>query len=283
METFTIPAYRTWNYYDGKLHSTNTAYIWGSRSTIASCAHGCEIGLCLKEHDCRCGLYSVKTLELLHEGSVYGDVYGRLSLHGVVVEFEKGYRSEMAFIEVIYCDEPTWVEPLKRNYPGVEIEPIPDFMKFKEIKYHYSIYDQSYYRRQKLREERMAQQKVYKKQYPGGFAAEQDRVMALLRNKSLPEIQAFATEYGNSREWVARTWAWKPENSRKYKVGSIVFASNDDLVPYFYVGSTRAPSAQASIRLLLSGEGKLVRKTNIRNWDEDDQYKEQRAIAVANW
>lgn len=266
---------------NNKLRSTNQDFYWG-KVTLASCSHGCEIDECLKNHNCQCGLYSLKELNDFHDGyRVSSEVYGRVSLQGVVVEFEKGYRSSMATIETFFADDEVIVLHLRYDFPGIEVLPLPDSLK--PVAHSARNYNESWERKQKAIKARDSILENNKHLFPGGMRAEQDRVAAILRNKTAEEVVAWAKDYAESGEWIARTWAWKPENSKKYRPGTFVFSANNDVTPYIFIGSTRARGDYSSSRLLLTRDGMLVKRANIRNWNEDPNYRAARANAIANW
>jgi len=118
--------------------------------------------------------------------------------------------------------------------------------------------------------------------YPGGPKAEQLRLLKLLRNASRAQIVEFARSYGSSAEFLERNWLYKAENSRKAKPGDIVFETNNTIQPYIFVASVRYNSS-SSMRWLFGRNGQLYKRTNIRRWDEEPMFLEERQAAINEW
>ncbi len=124
---------------------------------------------------------------------------------------------------------------------------------------------------------------VSKLVYPGGPESEKLRLMALLKGANREQIIKFAKEYASTSDWAARNWQGHIEHrTRKAKAGDMVFEANEDSHPYVFIGSTR-PNEHQSMRWLFDRNGVIVRRPNIRRWDEEPQHLEARKQAVEEW
>lgn len=284
-----MEGYRSWFFENNRLKSvSHTGFVWHSSTVEATCQHGCEIADCLTNHKCTCGIYSLKSLELLASQYGYMDIIGVIENHGVVVEGELGYRAEKATIRALFTNDFDLGSRLQAVYPDVAIQLIPANIadKLRKQRQSYSSSQSSWEKTQQRAREKEARLQaalgINKILYPGGPKAEEQRLLKLLRGASRAQIQEFAKVYGSSSEWVRRNWLPKAENSRKAKPGDIVFEANDDTKPYVFIGSTRN-NKWASTRWLFGRNGLVYRRANIRRWDEDDDLKESRFAAIQEW
>lgn len=283
-----ITAFRCWTLEGTHLQSVSSQHIWNTRTFVALCSHGCQVPECLKNHQCSCGIYSKKTLdELLEEFQLKyrSYIYGKVLLQGTILDAEKGYRSESATILEIYTDDIKLGQELKSQYFGIKILSNPRKILDMQLKFqHERDTDNWRVRNEKeelKRKEKAALLESQKARWPGGYKTEKERLAKLLVNKSKEELVAFAHEYANNGEWEERCWI-KKENSRKAKTGEFVFVYNDSTRPFIFIGSSRDYS-ESSMRYLIGEGGELVRKANIRKWNEEEMFKDERQVAIEEW
>lgn len=104
-----------------KLHSASQDFSWLDTTVTATCSHGCEVGFCLENHKCSCGLYSRKDLPYLLSEYSHLEIFGVVYNHGVVVEGQSGYRAEKATIRALFTSDFALGRELNEWYPGVSI------------------------------------------------------------------------------------------------------------------------------------------------------------------
>lgn len=280
--------FRGWTMKGGKLQSLGWDFIWEEATVTANCSHGCEVGFCLREHNCNCGIYSHKSLQHVVEGySGNASIYGIIMNHGIVVEGQMGFRAESATIKALFTADFEVGATLKRNYPDVEILLPPKEIIVAPKPYDY---EQNANRWQKAQERKQAREQEKAKRaieirlkYPEGPEAEKARLLSLLKGANRKQIEAFAKVYGTSGEYAERLWLDHPGGSGKIKPGEIAFESNEDSMPFVYVGSYRPPSDGSSIRILLGRNGILYKRASIERWDERATLTAARKAAIAEW
>lgn len=265
-------------------YSHNT--VWESSTMTATCEHGCDIAVCLSEgHQCSCGLYSLKSATKLMETYGNMDVYGIIFNHGAVHEGEGGFRSEKATIRVLYTADIELQKKLQVAYPDVTIMfPPEEFIKkTPEERDWTSAWQRAYQKKMKRLQAIKTSVEVSKLVYPGGPDAEKERLMALLKGANREQIIKFAKQYASTDEWAQRNWQGHIEHrTRKAKAGDMVFEANEDSHPYVFIGSTR-PNEHQSMRWLFDRNGVLVKRPNIRKWDEEESMLEARKRAIEEW
>lgn len=281
-----MESYRGWRLKGGKLWSYAHQFEWESSTLVASCAHGCDAGECLEKHPiCACGIYSKNSLvELIKEYPAM-DIYGIVYNHGVVIEGEKGVRAEKVTIRALFTADFAQGAILARNYPGVAIVvPPPEILALSQRAEREDDWQGRMMRARARNQERIDWMKDAQKRYPGGFAEEKKRLESFLRNKTRKELVQFAKLYvATSDEWAKRVWGGKIEKrTKKAKPGDMVFEANNTVHPYVFIGSCR-PNQYASMRYLLDRNGVLVRRPNIRRWDEEPGLMEARQQAIEEW
>jgi hypothetical protein len=277
--------YRGW-YIDenATLLSVHERVEWKSQVIEAICSHGCEIAYCLEHHDCMCGIYSLSDLEKVVQTYPGFPVYGKIHNHGIVVVGEYGYRAEIAMIQELYTSDLILGEKLKAKYPGVHVSfPPATIVDVMHTWTHAPNTAQKWINIQNKRKALADKKAALELKYPGGFVAEYRRIQRLLKGKTRDELVEFAKTYAHSQEWADHSHVAKIENSRKAKPGEFVFLTRDTITPYIFVGSARHPYGQSSIRYLLAEGGNLVRKTNIRKWDEEAPLLKERQLAIQSW
>ena len=279
-----MESYRGWRLKGGKLVSWAHQIEWESSTITAKCMHGCEAGYCIEHHECQCGIYSRKDLGTLIKEYPAMDVYGIIYNHGTVFEGKTGLRSEKVTIRALFTADFTTGKILTENYPGVAIlMPPPEILALKKFEYREDDWQLRMQRAAARRYELQKQLQDAKERYPGGFPAEKERLGRILRNKSRQELIQFAKEYAAIDEWAARVNGGRIEKrSRKAKAGDMVFEANNTVHPYVFIGSCR-PNQYASMRYLLDRNGVLVRRPNIRRWDEEPGLMEARKQAIEEW
>lgn len=258
--------------------------VWGSSTLEAVCKHGCEIGLCLRKHECSCGVYSLSTLARVLEQYPGLDIYGMVYNHGVVVEGMNGFRAEKCTVRALFTADIDLGRKLRIAYPDVAINFPP-----KEItdQTPHKGYQDAWSRTRSARKARLEAANTViaaaKVKYPGGPTAEQNRILELMRGATRARIVEFCKEYGSSPDWLERNWLAKGENSRKAKPGEIVFEANDDTKPYVFIGSVRQRGGQSSIRWLMGRNGYIYRRQNIRRYYDENEFMESRQAAIDEW
>lgn len=282
--------YRSWRVTEeGKLQSLNFPFIWESTKVQATCSHGCEIGLCLREHNCNCGIYSLKSLEALRDSGYipstfsYYTIYGSVFNHGVVKEGTLGFQAEAVTIMSLYTADIALGKLLQENYPGVAIL-LPSAAILSMTKEDKKL--NSYEYRWAKRQQRLKTQKLdlvmSELAFPGGPETEKVRLAGLLRNANREQIVSFAREYGGSEHFRQAFWLPRVENSRKAKPGDFVFAANSTFPAYVFLGSTRS-RPETSTRYVMGRYGEVKRIVNIRKWDEEQEFLEERKRAIEEW
>lgn len=279
-----MESYRGWRLKAGMLYSWshNQTEAWESSTMTAVCAHGCDVAFCLENHQCSCGIYSRKNLKALVDEYSGMDIYGVIYNHGMVFEGQSGLRSEKVTIRALFTADFHTGQLLAKNYPGVAILlPPPEITERKQYPYYYS--DKRYQAAMKRRMEIFQAQKDAQARYPGGFQEEKKRLARVLKGAGKEELVQFAKEYSSIDEWAAKVNGGRIEKrTRKAKAGDFVFEANDDTHPYIFIGSCR-PNIQSSMRYLLDRNGILVRRPNIRRWDEESEFLEARKQAIEEW
>ncbi len=281
-----MESYRGWNLRAGRLYSLNhkSDQPWESATQIAVCDHGCEAALCIEQHQCTCGIYSRKNLKHLLKEYPDMDIYGVVYNHGVVFEGQQGLRSEKVTIRALFTADIIQGKILARNYPGVAIVMPP--VEVAEAQKARVSGDNWQQRWQKTRERIKALQEALidaKEKYPGGFQEEKKRLASLLKGANKDKLIEFAKEYSSTDEWALKVNGGRVESrTRKAKAGEFVFEANDDTHPYIFIGSCR-PNIQSSMRYMFDRNGVLVRRPNIRKWDEEPAFIEARKQAIEEW
>ena len=279
-----MESYRGWTLREGRLHSWthNRDTAWESSTVTAVCNHGCDVAFCLENHQCGCGIYSRKSLKALIDEYPQMDIYGVIYNHGVVFEGASGLRAEKVTIRALFTSDFHTGKILERNYPGVAIlMPPPEISERKQEPYYYS--NKRHEALMRRRMEILQTQKDAQQRYPGGFNEEKTRLGRILKGKSRQELIEFAKEYSAIDEWAVRVQGGPIEKrTRKAKPGDMVFEANDDTHPYIFIGSCR-PNMNSSMRYLLDRNGVLVRRANIRRWDEEPGLMEARKQAIEEW
>lgn len=283
-----MEGYRGWRLENGRLTSYNN-FVWTSSTMKAECNHGCDIEDCIEHHQCSCGFYAKNSLEeIISYPKGFFDIYGLVYQFGSVMVGQNGQRSSHLAIRVLYTADFSLAQELKAMYPDVEIQMPPAALirHMNESQATYTYQNDDWQKRMARKQERERVKKeaieAAKKKYPGGPDEEKKRIAKLLRGASRYQIQDFAKKYGSSPEFAERNWLGKVENSKKAKPGDIVFEANDDTKPYVFIGSTR-PNQYSSMRWLLSYNGLLYKRPNIRKWDEDPEFLESRKRAMEEW
>ena len=277
-----MESYRGWNLKADRLHSLNHDMVWNDTTVVAKCEHGCEIALCLGQHQCSCGIYSRKKLKTLLEEYPDMDIYGVVYNHGVVFEGATGLRAEKVTIRALFTADFQTGKILAKNYPGVAImTPPPEIVAKKP-----DPYDRYAGRWQALQNRRKATMLALadaKQRYPGGFNEEKTRLARILKGAGREKLIEFAKEYSASDEWAAKVNGGRIEKrTKKAKAGDFVFEANNDTHPYIFIGSCR-PSINASMRYMFDRNGVLVRRPNIRKWDQEPAFIEERKQAIEEW
>lgn len=279
-----MESYRGWRLKGGWLtsYNHNSDKVWESTTETAVCSHGCDVAFCLEKHQCSCGIYSRKDLKALIAEYPGMDIYGVIYNHGVVFEGQSGLRAEKVTIRALFTTDFATGAILSKNYPGVTIlMPPPEIVEREPDPY--DRYNKRYLSIQKSRNEILKAQMDAKARYPGGFNAEKERLARILKSQSREQLIEFAKEYGALDEWALRVNGGRIEKrTRKAKAGDMVFEANDDTHPYIFIGSCR-PNQYASMRYLLDRNGVLVRRPNIRRWDEEPGLMEARKQAIEEW
>lgn len=279
-----MESYRGWNLKGGFLHSYSHDMTWDSPTVTATCMHGCETAFCIANHHCACGIYSRKDLKLLLKEYADMDIYGIIYNHGVVFEGASGLRAEKATIRALFTADIAQGKILAKNYPGVAIlMPPPEVLELSKKQVYHDNWQQRY-QKTRLRIKAMADaMDDAKSRYPGGFNAEKERLGRILKNKTRQEIIQFAKEYAAIDEWAARVNGGKIESrTKKAKPGDMVFEANNTMHPYVFIGSCR-PNQYASMRYMFDRNGVLVRRPNIRRWDEEPGLMAARKQAIEEW
>lgn len=279
-----MQGYKGWVLSEGKLKSSVQDFIWNNATERALCKHGCDVAECLENHSCTCGFYSLKDLKRLAREYPSFEIYGTVYSHGVVTEGVSGFRAEKMTILSLFTMDFALGKRLQEAYPGVAIMTPPK--EILDLQKAYSREDNWQLRSQRAiarRQELAKQLQDARDRYPGGFDAEKERLGRILRNKSRQELIAFSKEYAAIDEWAARVNGGRIEKrSRKAKAGDMVFEANNTVHPYVFIGSCR-PNQYASMRYMLDRNGVLVRRPNIRRWDEESELMEARKQAIEEW
>lgn len=284
-----METYRGWSLVEGKLHSAyvgpNQSTLWETTTLTAICPHGCDPAECLERHPaCTCGIYSLKSLKALAEQYPGMDIYGVVYNHGVVFEGARGLRSEKVTIRALYTSDFVTGTLLAKNYPGVAILlPPPEITEIRPRQKSLDNWQQQILRTRMRAQERASAVEMAKIKYPQGPTVEKTRLMGLLKGANREKIIEFAKEYASTDEWAARNWQGHIEkHTKKARPGDMVFEANDDTHPYVFIGSTR-PNPYTSMRFLFDRNGILVKRPNIRRWDEEPDLLEARKQAVEEW
>lgn len=279
-----MQSYRGWKVEGGWLRSYSHDMLWKTTTVTATCDHGCKVSDCLEHHDCSCGIYSRKDLKHLLKEYNSMDIYGSIYNHGVVVEGATGFRAEKVTILSLFTADFALGKILAKNYPGVAIMfPPEEVIKAQRQVFHEDDYQARWQRARQRAIERVNAVAMAKIKFPLGPEAEKQRLMALLKGANREKIIEFAKEYASTDEWAARLWQGHIEKrTKKAKPGDMVFEANDDTHPYIFIGSTR-PNPHASMRYLFDRNGILVKRPNIRRWDEEPELMEARRQAIEEW
>lgn len=113
-----VRAWRAWRWTDGVLHGVWKP--WDSATLIAECS------LCssVPGADHTCGIYAFKEPSevVAMTGGQSGLVIGRVTLSGLVIEHERGYRAEeVRMVELMAA--PSIATAVQERYPDVPVKP----------------------------------------------------------------------------------------------------------------------------------------------------------------
>jgi hypothetical protein len=128
-----IVGWRSWYVTDGRLSSLTFDHKWPvGKELVARCN---ETKHRPPYQRCGCGVYALKSLEILRRSSYFnGECFGQVALWGKVIEGEDGYRAEFAYPKALYVSYLNYrlVEPL--SVYGVPVRVLNPYKKKVRVK-----------------------------------------------------------------------------------------------------------------------------------------------------